>query len=86
MKHSFLRLFKTHLSKTAIAYLQMPYIFLPVLPHFPHTRVRGYKFDLAIERSKVVLRSSFDLVDLKSRMLYTKSQTLIFFGSGEEDF
>ena len=43
-----------------IAYLQMPYNFLPVMPHFPHIRVWGCKFDLAIEKSMVILGSSFD--------------------------
>ena len=39
-----------HLSKTAIAYLQMPCNFLPVLP-----QQLGYKFDCAIKRSKFIL-------------------------------
>ena len=49
-----------HLSKTVIAYLQMSYNFLQVLPHFPHTRVCGCIFDLVLERSMIILGSSFD--------------------------
>ena len=41
--------------------MQMPYNFLPVLPHFPHTRVWGCKFDLVKEKPMVILQSSFDL-------------------------
>ena len=42
-------------SKTVIAYLQMLYNFLPVLPYFPNTRVCGCKVDLVLERSVVIL-------------------------------
>ena len=42
-----------HLSKTAIAYLQMPCNILPVL-----TQQLGHKFDCAVKRSKVILGSS----------------------------
>ena len=38
----------------------MPYNFLPLLPHFPHTRICGCKFDLVLERAMVILGSSFD--------------------------
>ena len=48
------------LSKWAIAYLQMPYNFLQVLPHFPHARIWGCKFDIAKGRSEVITESSFD--------------------------
>ena len=44
-----------HLSETAIAYLQMPYNILPVLP-----QQLGQKFDSAVKRSKVILGSSFE--------------------------
>ena len=38
-----------HLSKTAIAYLQMSCNFLPVLP-----QQLGQKFDIAVKRSKII--------------------------------
>ena len=45
------------LSKTATAHLQMPCNILPILP-----QQMGQKFDSAIERSKVNLRSSSEQI------------------------
>ena len=44
-----------HLSKTAIAYLEMPCNILPVLP-----QQLGQKFDSAVKRSKIILGSLFE--------------------------
>ena len=71
----------THLSKTAIAYLQMSCNILPVLP-----QQLGQKFDRAVKTVKghpwIIIWTS--LVDLASLMLYTKIQPQSFLGSGED--
>ena len=47
-----------------------------IFQQIPHANTLGRKFDLALKRSKVNLRTSFEknLVDLVSLMLYTKIQ------------
>ena len=58
--------------------------------HFLHTRVWGCKFELAIERSRVIIESSFEQTWKTLSPLHyihvPRFSFEAFFGSGEEDF
>ena len=72
----------THLSKIAIAYLQMPCNILPVLPQQLGTEIGQCRKN----KGNPWITIWTNLVDLASSMLYTKIQPLSFIGSGEENF